>query len=131
MVVILTCTSVVSGKVYWAFISHPPLLRLVEWSERGPIVFTNDSTHLPPPWKSTGLNHPLEERLAMNTSLGYEILPLSTGDPTHCLPVSIQTWFNILPPTLEICTGIGLLETLSLNFTKINNTNMGKHNLPI
>jgi endonuclease/exonuclease/phosphatase (EEP) superfamily protein YafD len=66
MVAILTCTSAVSGQVYWAFIPHPPLLRLVEWSERGPIVFTNDSTYLPPPWKSTGPNHSLEEGTAMN-----------------------------------------------------------------
>jgi hypothetical protein len=48
MVVILTCTSVVSGQVYWALISYPLLLRLVELSERRPIVFTNDSAHLPP-----------------------------------------------------------------------------------
>jgi hypothetical protein len=103
----------------------------VEWSERGPVVFTNDSTHLPPPWTSTGPNHPSEEGTAMNISLGYEILPLCTCHPAPCLPVSIQTWFNILPPTQESHTGIGLLETLPLNFTKINNTSMGKLNLPI
>jgi hypothetical protein len=67
----------------------------------------------------------------LNISLGYEILPLCVGHPTPCLPVSIQTWFNILPSTQESHTGIGLLETLSLNFTEINNTNMRKPNLPI
>jgi hypothetical protein len=75
--------------------------------------------------------HPSEEGTAMNISLGYEILPLCIGHPTPCLPVSIQTWFNILPPTQESHTGIGLFETLSLNFTEINNTNMGKPNLPM
>jgi hypothetical protein len=68
MVAILTCASAVNGKVYWAFIPHPPLLRLVEWSESGPIIFTNDSTQLSPPWKSTGPNHLLEEGTAMNIS---------------------------------------------------------------
>jgi hypothetical protein len=63
--------------------------------------------------------------------LGYEMLPLFIGHLTPCLPVSIQTWFSILPPAGESHTGIGLLETLSLNFTEINNTNMGKPNLPI
>jgi hypothetical protein len=67
----------------------------------------------------------------MNISLGYEIPPLCIGHPASCLPVSIQTWFNILPPTQESRTGIGLLETLSLNLTEINNTDMGKPNLPI
>jgi hypothetical protein len=55
----------------------------------------------------------------MNISLGYEILPLCIGHPTPCLPVSIQTWYNILPPIQESHTGIRLLETLSLNFTEI------------
>jgi hypothetical protein len=103
----------------------------VERSERGPVVFTNDSACLPPPWTSTGPNHPSEEGTAMNMSLGYEILPLYVGHPAPCLPVSIQTWLNIKPPTQESHTGIELFETLSLNFTEINNTNMGKPNLPI
>jgi hypothetical protein len=102
----------------------------VEWSERGLIVFTNHSTYLPHPWKSTGPNHPSEEGTAMNISLGYGILHLCIDHAAPCLPVSIQTWFNILPPTQESRTGFGLLETLSLNFTEINNTNMGKPNHP-
>jgi hypothetical protein len=109
---------------------HPPLLRLVKWSERGSIVSTNDSAHLPPPWKSTGPHHPSEEEIVMNISLGDEILPLCVGHPAPCLPVSIQTWFNILPPTKESHTGIGLFETLSLNFIEIITTNIGKPNLP-
>jgi hypothetical protein len=67
----------------------------------------------------------------MNLSLGHEILPSCVGHPAPCLPVSIQTRFNILPPTKESCTGIALFETMSLNFTEINTTNMGKPNLPI
>jgi hypothetical protein len=66
----------------------------------------------------------------MNRSLGHEILTLCVGHPTPCLPVSIQTWLNILPPAQESCTGIGLLETLSSNFTEICTSNMGKPNLP-
>jgi hypothetical protein len=103
----------------------------VEWSEKGPIVFTNDSTDFPPPWKTTGPNHPLEEGTAMNISLGYEILTLCIGHPIPCLPVSIQTWLNILPPTQESHTGVRPLETLSLNFIEINNTNKGKPSIPI
>jgi hypothetical protein len=63
--------------------------------------------------------------------LGYEMLPLCIGHLTSCLPVSIQTLFNVLPPADESHTGIGLLETFSLNFTEINNTNTGKPNLLI
>jgi hypothetical protein len=119
MFAILTCISAVSGQVYWAFIHHPSLLRLVEWSERGPIVFTNESIHLPPLRKSPGPNHPSEEGTAMNISLGYEILSLCVGHPAPCLPVSIQTWFNTLPPTQQSHTVIGLLEKLSLILQKL------------
>ena len=28
---------------------NPPLLQVVEWTERGPIISTNDSIHMPSP----------------------------------------------------------------------------------
>ena len=29
---------------------NPPLLQVIKWTEKRPIVSTNDSTHMPPPW---------------------------------------------------------------------------------
>ena len=42
------------NHTYWAYIPNPSLLQVVEWTERGPIVSTNDSIHKPPPWSLEG-----------------------------------------------------------------------------
>ena len=67
---------------YWAYIPNPHiplLLWVIEWTDIGPIVSTNDSTHMPPPWSLEGPSHPEDEGRLINISLGYEILPLCMG----------------------------------------------------
>ena len=78
--------------------TQPPLLQVIEWTKRGPIVSTNDSIHMPPPWSLEGPSHPEEEGRLINISLGYEILPLCMGPTELCINVSQQTWAFILPP---------------------------------
>ena len=34
------------NHTYWAYIPNPSLLLVVEWTERGPIISTNDSIHM-------------------------------------------------------------------------------------
>ena len=64
---------------YWDYIPNPPLLQVVEWTEKGPIISTNDSIHMPSPWSMKGPSHPEEEGKLINISLGYEVLPLCMG----------------------------------------------------
>ena len=76
---------------YWAYIPNPHiplLLWVIEWTDIGPIVSTNDSTHTPPPWSLEGPSHPEEEERLINISLGYEILPLCMGPTKLCTNVS-------------------------------------------
>ena len=65
MLALLAFASPVQAKLmnhtYWAYIPKPSLLQVVEWTERGPIVSTNDSIHIPPPWSLEGPSHPEEE----------------------------------------------------------------------
>ena len=42
------------NHTYWAYIPNSPLLQVVEWTDIGPVVFTNDSVHMPPPWSLEG-----------------------------------------------------------------------------
>ena len=62
---LLACTTPALARLtnhtYWAYIPNPPLLQVVEWMEKGPIVLTNDSIHMPFPWTLKGLSHPEEE----------------------------------------------------------------------
>ena len=44
--------------IYWAYIHNPHLLQVVEWTKRGPIISTNDSIHMSPPWSLEGPSHP-------------------------------------------------------------------------
>ena len=37
------------NHTYWAYIPNLPLLHVVEWTERGPIVSNNNSIHMPSP----------------------------------------------------------------------------------
>ena len=46
---LLACTSPIralTNHTYWAYIPNPPLLQVVEWTERGPVVSANDSIHV-------------------------------------------------------------------------------------
>ena len=49
------------NHTYWAYIPNPPLLQVVKWTDIGPIISTNDSVHMPPPWSLEGPSHPEEE----------------------------------------------------------------------
>ena len=42
------------NHTYWAYIPNPTLLQVVEWTDIGPVISTNDSVHMPPPWSLVG-----------------------------------------------------------------------------
>ena len=75
------------NHTYWAYILNPPLLQVAEWTDIQPVVSTNDSTHMPPPWSLEGPSHPEEEGRLINISLGYEILHLCMGPAELCINV--------------------------------------------
>ena len=53
MLVVLSCSSGVSAEyVYWACIPNPPLLPIVDWVDKAPMIFTNDSMLFPSPWST-------------------------------------------------------------------------------
>ena len=100
------------NHTYWAYIPNPPLLQVVELTDKGWIVSTNDSVHFPPPWSLEGPFHPEEEGRLINISLGYEVLPLCMGLEL-CINVSRQTWAFILSPKKNFQTLLGLFIALS------------------
>ena len=100
------------NHTYWAYIPNPPLLQVVELTDKGWIVSTNDSVHFPPPWSLEGPFHPEEEGRLINISLGYEVLPLFMGLEL-CINVSRQTWAFILSPKKNFQTLLGLFIALS------------------
>ena len=59
------------NHIYSAYMPNPPLLQVVEWTDIGPVVSTNDSVHMPPPWSLEGPSHPEDEGRLINISLGY------------------------------------------------------------
>ena len=87
----------------------------------GPIVSTNDSTHMPPPWNLEGPSHSEEKRL-INISLGYEILPLCMGPTKLCINVNQQTWVFVLSPKKNFHTLLGLFTALSFYENHVNTT---------
>ena len=107
---------------YWAYIPNPPLLQVVKWADIGPIISTNDSVHMPPPWSLEGPSHPEEEGRLINISLGYKILPLCMGPAELCINVSRQTWAFILPPRKNFHTLFRLFTALSFNENPVNTT---------
>ena len=109
---------------YWAYMpNHPPLLlQVIEWTDIGPVVSTNDSPHMPPPWSLEGPSHPEEEGRLINISLGYEILPLCMGPTKLCINVSRQTWAFVLPPKRNFHTLLGLFTALSFYKNHVNTT---------
>ena len=113
-----------TDHTYQAYIPHPYplLLEVIEWTDTGPIISTNDSTHVPPPWSLEGPSHSEEERRLINISLGYEILPLCMGPTKLCINVSRQTWAFELLPKRNFHTLLGLCTALSLYKTHVNPT---------
>ena len=44
MLAVLSCSSGVRVEyLYWAYLPNPPLLSIVDWVNKAPMVFTNDS----------------------------------------------------------------------------------------
>ena len=109
------------NHTYWAYILNPPLLQVVEWTDKGPIVSTNDSVHMPPPQSLEGPFHPEEEGRIINISLRYEVLPLCMGPAELCINVSRQTWAFILSPK-NFQTLLGLFTALSFYENHVNTT---------
>ena len=98
------------------------LAAAAEWTDIGPIVSTNDSTHMPPPWNLEGPSHPEKEGRLINISLGYEILPLCMGPTKLCINVRRQTWAFVLPPKRNFHTLLGLFTALSIYKNHVNTT---------
>ena len=93
MMAVLTCASGVSGNyTYWAYISNPPLLQVVDWTESSPVVFTNDSLHFPAPWSDLGPRIKEEEGKTVNLTLMYPVLPIWFGALPLCLRLYPQWW---------------------------------------
>ena len=90
--------------------------------ERGSIVLTNDSTHMPSPWSFKGPSHPEEEGKQINISIGYEVLPLCMGPAELCINISRQTWAFILPPKKDFWTLLRLFTSLSLSVNHVYTT---------
>ena len=63
MLALLAFASLAWAKLttFWGYIPNPPLLQVVEWTEKGLIVSTNDSIHMASPWSMKGPSHPEEE----------------------------------------------------------------------
>ena len=77
-----------TNHTYWAYIPNSPLLQVVEWTEKGRIILTNDSIHMPSPWSMKGPSQPEEEGRLINICLGYEVSPLCMGPVELCINVS-------------------------------------------
>ena len=110
------------NRTYWAFIPNPTLLQVVEWTDKGPIVSTNDSVHMPPLQRLEGPFHPEEEGRLINISLGYEVLPLCMGPAALCINVSRQTWAFFLPPKKNFRRLLRLFTALSFYENHVNTT---------
>ena len=110
------------NHTYWAYISNRRLLQVVERTDIGPIVSTNDSVHMPSPWSLEGPSHPEEEGRLINISLGYEILPLHMSPAELCIHVSRQTWAFVLPPKKNFRTLFRLFTALSSYEDHVNTT---------
>ena len=63
-------------------------------------------------------SHPEEEKL-INTSLGYEVLPLCMGSTELCINISQQTWAFTLPPKEDFQMRLGLFTALSLSMNHV------------
>ena len=49
------------NHTYRAYIPNPPLLQVTKWTDIGPIISTNDSVQMPPPWNLEEPSHPEKE----------------------------------------------------------------------
>ena len=110
------------NHTYWAYIPNPPLLQVVEQTDIGLVVSTNDLVHTPPPWSLEGRSQAEEEGRLINISLGYEILPSCRGPAELCINVSRQTGAFILPRKKNFLTLFRLFTALSCCENHVNTT---------
>ena len=110
------------NHTYWAYIPNPPLLQVVELTDKGPIVSSNDLVHMPLRWNLEGPFHPEEERRLINFSLEYEVLPLCMSLAELCINFSRQTWASILLPKKNFRRLLGLFTALSFYENHVNTT---------
>ena len=110
------------NHTYWAYIPNSPLLQVVEWTDIRPIISTNDSVHMPPPWSLEGPSNPEEGGRLINISLGDEIFPLGMVPAELCINVSLQMWPFILPPKKNFCTLLELFTALSFYENRVSTT---------
>ena len=110
------------NHTYWAYIPNPPLLQVIKCTDKGPIISTDDSVHMPPPWSLEGPSHPEKKGRLINISLGYEVLRLCMGPKELCINFSRQTWAFILPPKKNFWTLLGQFTALSFYENHVNTT---------
>ena len=78
MLTVLSCSSGVSVEyIYWTYIPNPPLLSIVDWVDKAPMVFTNDSLHFPAPRSTQGSIHEEDEGKEIHDSVGFKTLPIA------------------------------------------------------
>ena len=93
MLAVLSCSSGVSAEyVYWAYIPNPPLLSIVDWVDKAPMIFTNDSMHFPSPWSIKQPIHEEDEGKPINISMEFKTLPICFGSHPLCMTVFPQCW---------------------------------------
>ena len=91
MLAVLSCFSGVSAEyVYWAYISNPPLLSIVHWVDKAPMIFTNDSMHFPSPWSTKRPIHEEDEGKPINIYIGFKTLPICFGYHPLCMTIFPQ-----------------------------------------
>ena len=93
MLAVLSCSSGVSVEyLYWAYLPNPPLLSILDWVNKAPVVFTNDSLHFPAPWSTQRPIHEEDEGRKINISIGFKTLPICFGFHPLCITIFPQWW---------------------------------------
>ena len=93
MLAVLSCSSGVNVEyVYWAYIPNPPLLSIMDWVDKAPMVFTNDSLHFSAPWSAQRPIHKEDEGKKINVSIGFKTLPICFGAHFLCMTIFPQWW---------------------------------------
>ena len=91
MLAVLSCSSGVSAEyVYWAYIPNPPLLSIVDWVDKAPMIFTNDSMHFPSLWSTKRPIHEEDEGKPINISMGFKTLPIYFRSHPLCMTIFPQ-----------------------------------------
>ena len=112
MLAVLSCSSGVNVEyVYWAYIPNPPLLSIMDWVDKAPMVFTNDSLHFSAPWSAQRPIHKEDEGKKINVSIGFKTLPICFGAHFLCMTIFPQ-WWAYSVHNVSTCS-IGMFATAS------------------